>query len=238
MRSMRWAAAAALALASSVFVIAQESAPKIINGGVLNGKAVSLPRPEYPDTARKARVEGAVRVEIIIDEDGNIEAAKAVKEDPSGSEMAVEVVDGWEALRSAAESAALEARFSPTLLSGVPVKVRGSIVYNFSLTSRSEETEKLIDGGVINGKAIELPNASYPAAARAVNASGVVTVRVTVDENGNVISARAISGHPLLQSAAVSAARGAKFLPTSLDGQPIKFSGIITYNFVLSTKQQ
>ena len=64
-------------------------------------------------------------------------------------------------------------------------------------------------------------------------ASGTVTVRVTVDETGSVTSAKAVSGHPLLQAAAVAAARQAKFSPTLLSGKPVKVSGVLTYNFVL-----
>jgi len=89
-----------------------------------------------------------------------------------------------------------------------------------------------ISGGVLNGKAVSLPKPPYPAIARQAHASGTVTVQVTIDENGNVISAHAISGHPLLQAVAVAAARGAKFSPTKLSGQPVKVTGVITYNFV------
>jgi protein TonB len=89
-----------------------------------------------------------------------------------------------------------------------------------------------ISGGVLNGKAISLPKPPHPAVAKAARASGTVTVQVTIDENGNVISARAVSGHPLLQAAAVQAARGARFSPTKLSGQPVKVTGVITYNFV------
>lgn len=88
-----------------------------------------------------------------------------------------------------------------------------------------------ISGGVLNGKATSLPKPSYPAIAKAANASGTVNVQVTVDESGNVISASAVSGHPLLRQSAVSAARGAKFRPTMLSGQPVKVTGVIVYNF-------
>lgn len=91
---------------------------------------------------------------------------------------------------------------------------------------------KQISGGVLNGKARSLPKPAYPPAARAVRAAGAVTVQVLIDENGNVVSASAVNGHPLLKAAAVSAARGAKFSPTMLSGQPVKVSGVITYNFV------
>jgi periplasmic protein TonB len=91
---------------------------------------------------------------------------------------------------------------------------------------------KQISGGVLNGKAISLPKPPYPQAARAVRAAGAVTVQVLIDETGDVVSASAVSGHPLLRPAAVAAARQARFSPTQLSGQPVKVSGVITYNFV------
>lgn len=89
-----------------------------------------------------------------------------------------------------------------------------------------------ISGGVLNGKAISLPKPAYPPIARQAHASGTVVVQVVIDENGNVISASAVSGHPLLRAVAVAAARGARFSPTKLSGQPVKVTGVITYNFV------
>jgi periplasmic protein TonB len=89
-----------------------------------------------------------------------------------------------------------------------------------------------ISGGVLNGKAISLPKPPYPAIARSARAAGTVVVQVTIDESGKVISARAVSGHPLLQAAAVQAAYGARFSPTQLSGQPVKVTGTISYNFV------
>ncbi len=89
-----------------------------------------------------------------------------------------------------------------------------------------------ISGGVLNGKAMVLPKPDYPAEAHAAGAAGTVVVQVTIDESGMVISARAISGHPALRQAAVNAANQARFSPTSLMGEPVKVSGVITYNFV------
>lgn len=91
---------------------------------------------------------------------------------------------------------------------------------------------KVVSGGVLNGKAISLPLPEYPPAARAVRASGACSIQVLIDEDGNVTSANAVSGHPLLRAAAEAAAREAKFPPTLLSGQPVKVSGVITYNFV------
>lgn len=90
---------------------------------------------------------------------------------------------------------------------------------------------KKISGGVLNGKASSLVTPPYPAAAKAVRASGAVNVQVTINESGAVVSATAVSGHPLLRPAAVQAARSSKFSPTLLSGQPVSVTGIIIYNF-------
>jgi TonB family protein len=89
-----------------------------------------------------------------------------------------------------------------------------------------------LEGGVINGKALALPQPAYPALARAAHVSGTVMVQVLIDEQGNVSAAHAVDGHPLLQSVCVAAAREAKFSPTLLEGEPVKVTGVIQYNFV------
>ncbi len=89
----------------------------------------------------------------------------------------------------------------------------------------------VISGGVLNGKARSLPKPPYPAAARAVNATGAVNVQVTIDTEGNVIEAKAVSGHPLLRQAAESAARAARFNTTMLSGKPVKVRGVLVYTF-------
>ena len=91
----------------------------------------------------------------------------------------------------------------------------------------------IVSGGILNGKAISKPEAVYPPIAKAARAQGAVAVQIVVDENGDVVSAQAVSGHPLLQAAAVEAARQAKFTPTRLSGEPVKVSGVLTYTFVL-----
>jgi len=92
---------------------------------------------------------------------------------------------------------------------------------------------KPVSGGVLNGKALNLPMPHYPDTARRMHTFGKVEVEVVVDENGKVISARAISGPPMLRDASVEAATRARFSPTKLSGQPVKISGRIEYNFTL-----
>jgi protein TonB len=92
---------------------------KPVSGGVLNGTAISLPSPSYPEAARRLRIAGVISVEVIVDETGKVISAVA----NSGSAV----------LRDVAVQAALKARFSPTKLSGQPVKVSGVINYKFAL---------------------------------------------------------------------------------------------------------
>jgi TonB family protein len=98
-------------------------------------------------------------------------------------------------------------------------------------TDKNVASRTAVRGGVLNGKAISLPKPVYPPIAKQAKASGRVVVRVLVDEKGNVISARAVSGHPLLHAVSVAAARGAKFSPTKVKGKPVKVSGVIRYEF-------
>ena len=363
-------------LAMLLVLAAPQEAPKSqrVSGGVLAGKAIDKPQPVYPEMAKAAGIEGAVVVEVTLDEQGYVISARAVSGHPLLREAAVEAARGW--------------RFSPTTLEGAAVKVIGTLTFNFKLTRRPapEEvepseveappigvtTEKLyerqlvgsipdypaeaeragvegmvqvrvvvsadgqvvradaisgpealheasvraaerwrfrpivvdgkalvvesdmyfrfdrgassgrpvlengeeyrpdeapagvpggvpgeeyaeppppppdvapppassdrpkvtrVSGGVLAGRAVRRAQPEYPLAAREAEIEGAVVVEVTVDEEGNVISARAVSGHPLLRDAAVQAARGWKFTPTMLQGVAVKVIGTITFNF-------
>ena len=89
----------------------------ILGSGVLNGTARELPKPSYPGDARKAGVGGRVTVKVKIDEVGKVYSA--------------EIISGPIPLRLVCKQAALQARFSPTVVCGVPVKVIGIIRYDF-----------------------------------------------------------------------------------------------------------
>ena len=120
---------------------------------------------------------------------------------------------------------------SPSMVEAPPAPLPLNANNQNASQGTSTSNRAPISGGVLNGKAVTLPKPPYPPAARAVKAAGTVVVQVTIDENGDVVSARAVSGHPLLQAAAVAAARSAKFSPTKLAGQPVKVNGVITYQF-------
>lgn len=117
-----------------------------------------------------------------------------------------------------------------TLVPGDVVEVL-SDVQSLATVSPLPTTIRAVFGGVLNGKAIQLPEPVYATGANFAGVEGQVGVEVIVDEVGEVISSRVASGHPLLHGAAMSAARRARFTPTTLDGQLVKVSGVISYNF-------
>jgi TonB family protein len=83
-----------------------------------------------------------------------------------------------------------------------------------------------LNGGVLNGMAVSLPRPIYPPIAKQIGVGGQVRVQVSVDSSGNVVSARAVSGHPMLRSAAETAARQSKMRIDAANT-----TGQIVYNF-------
>jgi len=97
---------------------------------------------------------------------------------------------------------------------------------------KAQEPSKKVSGGGLVTKM----KAAYPPVAVAARASGKVLVLIVINEEGKVIAAQSISGHPLLQAAAVRAARESTFNPYLLEGAPTKVMGTLTYKFVLNER--
>lgn len=131
-------------------------------------------------------------------------------------------------------------------------QIAGRIIYGFFVVSlastafaqepKAEQSQppKIIRkaGSVLQGSATKRVAPVYPPLAKAARIAGSVVVEVTVDEEGNVISARVISGHPLLKDAAVAAARRWTFSPTTLESVAVKVIGTITFNFHLVDEEE
>lgn len=88
-------------------------------GGVLAGGAIFRQEPVYPASARNERVSGSVLVQVRVDENGNVISARTLC--------------GHDYFARVSEEAAKKWRFTPTLLSGVPVQVVGTITFNFNI---------------------------------------------------------------------------------------------------------
>ncbi|MGA9769442.1 MAG: TonB family protein [Blastocatellia bacterium] len=98
-------------------------------------------------------------------------------------------------------------------------------------SSQSSSNSARVSGGNLAASAIKSEDAVYPPLARSAKVTGAVVVEITVDERGDVVSANAVSGHPLLRNSAVAAARRWKFTPKTVGGVPTKTVGTITFNF-------
>lgn len=106
------------------------------------------------------------------------------------------------------------------------------------VVSTGEAPKKInVSNGVLQGTALKKAQPTYPPVAKAAKASGAVQVQITVSEEGKVIDAVAVSGHPLLRDAALDAARQWEFKPTELSGQPVKVQGTLTFNFTLAGEE-
>jgi TonB family protein len=102
---------------------AKKAIPEFVDlGQIYPTLATKMVMPVYPQTALRAGIEGKVKVEVSIDEEGNVTSAKAV--------------DGHSFLKSAAEDAARRTKFKPAMFDGKPIKSKGYFIYNFSPTGK------------------------------------------------------------------------------------------------------
>jgi hypothetical protein len=215
--------------------------PTIVSCGICNRKALLLPKPEYQKAAKFVNVSGKVNVQILIDEKGKVIEAKAIS--------------GHPLLKMTSEKAALQAKFEPFLLSGIPIKVRGLIVYDFipdlptqpkQVEEKSQQTEipkgkTIVDlaGGTVVGKAIKLLKLPTPFCNCRFGKTKDITsviVQANIDEKGNVSKATAVSGHPILKTGSELAAKNSKFAPSLVSGAPVKAKALIVYKFVIVNK--
>jgi TonB family protein len=99
-----------------------------------------------------------------------------------------------------------------------------------SRSLKPQSIQQVVDK-VLEGNAITRVEPTYPPTARVMRAFGMVRVQITISETGSVIDAKAISGHQALRPAAVDAAYKWVFKPTTVNGEPIKVQGVLTFNF-------
>ncbi len=112
-----------------------------------------------------------------------------------------------------------------------PVKESVAAVDPKPETAKPKEDTGPLDVGPLVGYATNQPSPVYPVQARSIRVTGVVRVDLTVGENGEVANVQKMSGPILLQSAARDAIRKWRFKPFLRDGQPVKATGFVSFNF-------
>ncbi len=106
-----------------------------------------------------------------------------------------------------------------------------------TLTNNSLNQSEIYTVGEVRGnikrKAVNLPKPIYPREALEAGADGIVKVEITIDAEGNVVTANLISGHLLLKNVAEETARQTKFKSIETGDPNARETGIITYSFAI-----
>jgi TonB family protein len=193
-----------------------------LKGGIINGKAIKLPKPVYPKKAKDSCAGGTVEVAVLV-------------YPQTGKVISAEAISGNELLRESAEKAASNAEFVASSTHGTEnLYVKGILVYNFEPfveCADAKESEKRIVVGNFNSNAVRIVKPKYPKLAKKLNIKGKVSVNIVIDKEGNVESAKAFEGHSLLRAEAENAAKKSKFRPTNLSGKIVKVKSVIVYYF-------
>ena len=207
-------------LAASAQDLRETTYPRIIDVG----------KPDYPEAAKKSGIGGEVFVTVLVDRKGRTKIV-----DSYGPMAPCNSLDDplTASVRAAAVEAAKNTTFAPATYKGKAVDKGFELrflfdpydgkppPYKIGMTS----TEPLANWPV----ALKIPKANYPQVAGTI--SGLVKVKMLIDESGRVVSAGALSGNRKLRGAAVDAACRSSFRPASRNGKPIKFEYVLEHNF-------
>jgi outer membrane biosynthesis protein TonB len=208
-----------------------------------DAKLITSPEFRLSPEATTAGIDGNLKVDITVDKSGNVKEAQVLAGPawPCGSNPKKEI----DKVQDAVKQNVLGMRFSPAMKDGKPHE--SEMVMTFVVgaayrqmvkereaeaAARAGNVPRIVESGVMNGRALRLPKPEYPSMTPVLRMSGAVPVQILIDEQGKVILAGAVGGLHVFQSNARNAACGALFSPTSIKGQPVKVSGVITYNFV------
>lgn len=197
-----------------------------IGAGVLEKKLIHRVEPQYPPVAQQARVQGTVRLDVLIGTDGTVREIQVVSGHPLLVPAALEAVRQW--------------RYAPVLVNNQPAEVLSQVEVPFSLGAPSKTEEPLLGAQtaplpleepgrtprirvgpqVQEAKLLYNPPPAYPPRAQAEGIRGSVRLEILIAADGAVKNVRVLSGHPLLVEAAVEAVRQWRYRPTLVDGEP------------------
>lgn len=240
-----------------------ESHPRSAGPCANQPKVISRVEPIYTEEARAAKLEGTIRMQMVIGTDGLASDIHIVKGLGMGlDEAAVSAVKQW--------------KFEPGTLEDKPVAVYATMEVNFGLSDKKQPVKESVepkpptDGGakpaagpesttevssaplvppsdaapkpvhistaVAEGLIIKKVEPGYPPIAKDARLQGLVVLQAVIDKSGEIKSVKAVSGHPMLLPAAFDAFKQWKFRPYYLNGEPVEVETIFRFYFLLQKK--
>jgi len=197
-----------------------------IGGGVSAPVPIYRVDPEYSEEARKAKWQGAVLLQALIDENGVPQTIFVARALGMGlDQKAIEAVQQW--------------RFKPGTKDGQPVPVSANIEVNFRLAQTPEQADSgsprpiTVGGKVMESRIVSRVPPNYPDSARQARIQGAVELAITIAPNGTVQNVQYVSGPAMLVQSTLDAVKQWVYQPYLLNGQPVTVQTIATVNFVL-----
>ena len=215
-----------------------------VGGNVQASKLVRHVLPVYPPLAKQARIQGVVRFQVTIGEDGRVQQ--------------VQLLAGHPLLIPAAQEAVKQWVYQPTLLNGRAVEVVTIVDVNFTLSPEAGRAEAQpqaaeppsappfapsgapqrirVGGNIQAAKLVKHVRPAYPPLARQARIQGMVRFTVIIGTDGRVENMQLVSGHPLLVAAAQEAVKQWIYQPTFLNGREVEVLTQVDVAFSLSAE--
>ena len=193
-----------------------------ISEGVAQGMVLKKIPPTYPPIAKAARIEGTVVLQATISKQGEIEDLKVISGHPMLQQSALDAVKQW--------------TYKPYQLNGEPVEVATTVNVVFQLDPSANPPKKVtIAGGIAQGHLIHPVAPIYPSEAKKAKVSGLVVLQATIGKAVHIEDLRVVSGHPMLQQAAIDAVKQWTYEPYLLNGEPVAVETTINVVFNLGS---
>ena len=178
--------------------------------------------PAYPEAARAGNLKGVVVLFVVVNESGTVSKITVGAGNSILARAAVRAVRTW--------------KYRPVLVDENPIVVRGEVVLTFrggpkpSVVEEGQSPLRMV-GCTSPGRILHRVEPEYPRVARAAHVMGDVVLEIVIDKQGNVATAKALSGHPLLIESAMNAVKQWRYEPMVLGDGPVIFEARVVLQF-------
>lgn len=216
---------------------AQQLEPLPIDSKIMEARLIKKADPAYPELAIRARVEGVVRLSVVVNESGEVASARIIGGGghPLLQPAALEAVKRWRYAPYLGPDGHAVAVITVVYVTFrlppvAPVLVAPAQMTNMVVNRLPREPLK-ISGKIQASKLLSKVDPAYPESAQRAHIQGVVDLEVLVNEQGEVARVRVLQGHPLLEQAAIDAVKQWRYAPTYFNGDAVQVLTIASVPF-------